>query len=217
MEVFVQAWKYALEPRNMTRLTDALQRHLTLVGIAMLIGIGLCVPLGIITARSRAASVVTINTFNALRVIPSLAVLFVFIALPGFGINQRSAIVALTVLALPPILINTDAGFRKIDPAIREAAVGMGMAPGQVLMQVEVPLALPVILAGLRTALVEVIASATLAAFVGGGGLGIFITLGFNLNRTDILLVGAIPVAVLALSAELLMNGLSRLAQYPRA
>jgi len=216
VEVFAQAWKYAMEPRNLTLLEHAFQRHLALVGVAMLIGILLCVPLGMLTARSRVAALFSITVFNALRVIPSLAILFLFIALPGFGINQRSAMVALTILALPPILINTDAAFRKIDPAIREAAFGMGMAPAQVLWQVEFPLALPVILAGLRTALVEVIASATLAAFVGGGGLGTFITLGFSLNRTDILLVGAIPVALLALTAELAMGGLSRLAQYPR-
>jgi len=213
VEVFAQAWKYAMEPRNLTLLEHAFQRHLALVGVAMLIGILLCVPLGMLTARSRVAALFSITVFNALRVIPSLAILFLFIALPGFGINQRSAMVALTILALPPILINTDAAFRKIDPAIREAAFGMGMAPAQVLWQVEFPLALPVILG---TALVEVIASATLAAFVGGGGLGTFITLGFSLNRTDILLVGAIPVALLALTAELAMGGLSRLAQYPR-
>jgi len=214
--MFVQAWNYAMEPRNLTRLGAALLRHLSLTGTAMLIGILVCVPLGLWSARSRTVAAISINTVNILRVIPSLAILFLFIAIPGFGISPRSATVALTLLALPPILINTDAAFRTIDPAIREAARGMGMSPARVLQQVEIPLALPVVLNGIRTALLEVIASATLAAFIGGGGLGIFITLGFSLNRTDILLVGAIPVALLALTAELVMSGLTRLAQYPR-
>lgn len=215
MEVFEKAWLYAMEPRNISRFWDALQRHLELVGIALLIGIVVCIPLGILTSRSRIVSLVAINTFNALRVIPSLAILFVFISIPGFGLSQRSALVALTLLALPPILINTDAAFRNIPAAIREAAFGMGMSTSQVLGQIELPLALPVMIAGIRTAMVEVIASATLAAFIGGGGLGDFITLGFSLRRTDILLVGAVPVAVLALVAEFGMSMLQRWAQPP--
>ena len=216
VDVFAQAWKYAMEPRNLTKLGDALTRHLSLTATAMFIGMLLCIPLGILTSRSRLAAAIGINAVNVLRVIPSLAILFLFIAIPGFGISQRSASVALTILAMPPILINTDAAFRTIDPAVREAARGMGMAPAQILRRIEIPLALPVVLNGIRTALVEVIASATLAAFVGGGGLGTFITLGFSLSRTDILLVGAVPVALLALSAELALSGLSRLARYPR-
>lgn len=216
MDVFARAWEYAMEPRNIGKLGEALQRHLYLVGIAILIGVVLCVPLGVITARSRWLALLTINGVNILRVIPSLAILFVFIAIPGFGLGVRSALVALTILALPPILINTDAAFRKLDPAVREAARGMGMGPFDQLLRVEFPLALPVILNGIRIALVEVIASATLAAYIGGGGLGNFITLGFSLNRTDVLLVGAVPIALLALIAELAMSGLTRLFQYPR-
>jgi osmoprotectant transport system permease protein len=211
MNVVSRASTYASDHRD--ELIAAVQRHLLLVGIALGIGIVLCVPLGVVTSRSRVASITVINGFNALRVIPSLAILF--LALPYFGLSLKSAVLALTILALPPILINTDAAFRNIDPAIREAAYGMGMAWREVLGRVEFPLAAPVIVAGIRTAAVEVIASATLAAFIGGGGLGIYITRGFALYDNAILLVGAVPVALLALIAEIGMSGLQRALQPP--
>lgn len=212
MSVFIDAYLYALERSD--ELLEALQRHLMLVGIALAIGVVLCVPLGVFTSRSRTAALVFINGFNALRVIPSLVILF--LSIPYFGLSFESAAIALTILALPPILINTDAAFRTINPAIREAAFGMGMTSWQVLRQVEIPLAMPVVIAGIRTAMVEVIASATLAAFIGGGGLGIFITRGFALYDNAILLVGAIPVALLALVAEVGMSMIQRVLQPPR-
>ena len=206
-----RAWVYA--GRHSDDFTSAITRHLELVVIAMAIGIVVCVPLGVLTSRSRIASVTIINGFNALRVIPSLAILFVM--LPITGLSLTSALIALTILALPPILINTDAAFRTINPAIREAATGMGMSRGEVLRRIEFPLALPVMLAGIRIATVKVIASATLAAFIGGGGLGVFITRGFALYDPAILLVGAIPVAVLAFLAEVGMGFLQRVVQPP--
>jgi osmoprotectant transport system permease protein len=144
-----------------------------------------------------------------------LAILFV--AIPYFGLTFTSAAIALTILVMPPILISTDVAFRNIDPAVREAAKGMGMAPKQILQQVDIPLALPVIIAGIKTAAVEAIASATLAAFIGAGGLGSFIVLGFSLYDNSILLVGAIPVALLALSAEVSLSALQRSLQPPTA
>ncbi|MFQ3585644.1 MAG: ABC transporter permease, partial [Cyanobacteriota bacterium] len=158
---------------------------------------------------------VVINGFNGLRVIPSLAILF--LAIPYFGLSFRSAVIALTALVMPPILISTDVAFRGIEPAIREAAFGMGMTSAQVLRQIEIPLALPVVLAGIKTATIEVIASATLAAFIGAGGLGTFITLGFALYDNAILLVGAIPVALLAIVAEVSLSSLQRALQPPQA
>jgi osmoprotectant transport system permease protein len=153
------------------------------------------------------------NIFNAFRVIPSLAILF--LALPYLGLGYLPSLVALTVLAFPPVLINTYAGLRGVDAAVVEAAFGMGMAPYQVLRQVEIPLAVPTILAGVRTAAVEVISSATLASFIGGGGLGDFITRGFALYDVRIMLVGAIPVALLALASEALLSSLQRLYRIP--
>jgi osmoprotectant transport system permease protein len=209
--IFVNAYNYAVSRGD--EILVALQQHLLYVAVALGIGIVLCVPLGVLTARSRAASLTIINVANAVRVIPSLAILF--LAIPYFGLSFASSALALTVLALPPILINTDAAFRSIAPALQEAAYGMGMTSRQVLWRVEFPLALPVIVAGVRTATVEVIASATLAAFIGGGGLGIYITRGFALFDTSILLVGAISVALLALAAEILLGGLERFVRVP--
>lgn len=211
MGVFGQAYQYAME--NWEGLLNALQQHLGLVVVPLAVGLLLGLPLGLWSARSPTVSVVLINSFNALRVIPSLAILF--LAIPYFGLSFQSAAIALTLLVMPPILISTDVAFRTIDPMIREAAHGMGMSPVQVLQQVEFPLALPVIIAGIKTALVEVIASATLAAFIGAGGLGTFIVRGFALYDSAILLVGAMPVALLALVAELGMSALQRSVQPP--
>jgi len=209
--ILLDAFQYALAHAD--EWLGALEQHLLLVAVALTIGIGVCVPLGALTARSRAASLSAINAANGLRVIPSLAILF--LALPYFGLSFTAAALALTLLALPPILINTDAAFRGIAPAIQEAARGMGMNSRQMLWRVEFPLALPVILAGIRIATVEVIASATLAAFIGAGGLGIYITRGFALYDNSILLVGAISVALLALSAEIILGALERLTRAP--
>jgi osmoprotectant transport system permease protein len=184
-----------------------------LVAVALGISIVICVPLGMWTSRSQLAAGTVISFFYTLRVVPSLAILF--LTIPYFGLTFTAAIIALTVLALPPILINTDVAFRTIDQAVREAAAGMGMTSWQILRRVELPLALPVILAGIRTSMVEVIASATLAAFIGVGGLGIYVIRGFALYDNSILLVGAVPVALLALVAEIGMGALQRAVQPP--
>lgn len=213
MEIFTQALDYAVSNRG--DFLAAFGRHLLLVAVPLAIGLGVGLPLGFLSSRSRAAATVLINSFNGLRVIPSLAILFV--AIPYFGLTFTSAAIALTLLVMPPILISTDVAFRSIDPAVREAAKGMGMAPNQILQQVDIPLALPVIIAGIKTAAVEAIASATLAAFIGAGGLGSFIVLGFSLYDNSILLVGAIPVALLALLAEVSLSALQRSLQPPTA
>ena len=199
---------YAYWLSHWNEFAGALRQHLVLVGIALAIAAVVCIPLGVWSSRSPIVSAGVINFFNALRVIPSLAILFV--AIPYLGLTLTSAVVALTVLASPPILINTDIAFRTMDPAMKEAAFGMGMTPWQVLRRVEAPLALPVVLAGVRTAMVEVVASAILAAFIGAGGLGIYVVRGFALYDNAILLVGAVPVALLAVLAELVMSGLQR-------
>jgi osmoprotectant transport system permease protein len=200
------AWRYAAEHR--AEVITALWEHLHLVGISMTIALLLGVPLGILASRRRSASFLIVNGFNALRVVPSLAILF--LAIPYFGLTTTTALLALTLLALPPILINTEVGLRQVSPSVKEAARGMGMSGGQRLWRVELPLALPVMVAGARTALVEVIASASLAAFIGAGGLGTFIVLGFALYDNSVLLVGAVPIALLALAAELLLTLLQR-------
>ena len=211
MNAFNQAYDYGVG--HLDELQLALQQHLLLVAVPLGIGLLAGLPLGLLSARSKMASTVLINSFNALRVIPSLAVLFVVI--PYFGLSFQSAAIALTFLVMPPILISADVAFRSIDPMILEAAKGMGMSSVRILRTVEIPLALPVVIAGIKTATVEVIASATLAAFIGAGGLGNFVVLGFAVYDSSILLVGAIPVALMALIAEISLNFLQRVLQPP--
>lgn len=206
---FLHAWSYFLS--HQAEFFQATRDHLDLSGIALGFAVLVCIPMGIWTSRSRWASLTLMNLVNGLRVLPSLAVLFLVV--PYLGLSTFSAAVALVLLAMPPVLINTDAAFRTLDPAVLEAARGMGMSALQVLFRVEFPLAVPVILAGIRTAAVEVIASATLAAFVGSGGLGIYITRGFALFDYGILMVGAVPVALLTLIVEGLLAGLQYLVQ----
>ena len=190
-----------------------MRQHLELSISALAIGMAVALPLGIWIAHRAKLAQVILNIFNALRVIPSLAILF--LALPYLGLGFLPALAALTVLAFPPILINTYAGLRGVEPAVIESAYGIGMDRKQVLFQVELPLAVPAILGGIRTAGVEVISSATLATFIGGGGLGDFISRGFALFNVSIMLVGAIPVAFLALISELLLSRFQRLYRIP--
>ena len=181
-----------------------IQQHLYLVTIPVLWGIGLGVPLGIGAVRWPRWAGILLNTMNFLRVIPSIAVLF--LAVPFLGLSDRTALFALTVLVCPPILLNTYAGFQSVDPAVKIVAQGLGMSAWQQFLQVEFPLAFPILKSGIKIAILEAIASATLAAFIGGGGLGQFIVLGFATYDFNILLVGAIPIALLAIMAELILG-----------
>lgn len=203
------AYGYALANRAM--FVEALSTHVRLSLLALAIGAVLCIPLGLYIARRRPLSRELSGLLSALRVIPSLAILF--LAVPYLGLGFLPALVALAVLACPPILINTEAAFRGIDSAVLEAARGMGMDARQVLWRVEVPLAAPVLVAGVRTAAVEVFASATLAAFIGGGGLGDFIYRGFALFEPPVMLVGAISVAALTLGVEAALAAAQRLVE----
>ena len=192
---------------NSHALLQAAGTHVWLSASALAIACAASIPLGIWTARHpRGAGVIGVMT--ALRSVPSLAVLALM--LPVLGIGPRAALVALTLLAIPPVLINTDVGYRTVDPAAVEAAVGMGMLPAQVLRRVQTPLAAPVVITGVRTAAVEVIASATLAAFIGGGGLGDLIVGGLQTDDVGELLAGAVCVGVLALVAEALLSLVQR-------
>lgn len=147
--------------------------------------------------------------FQVLRVIPSLAILILLI--PVLGTGMKPAVTALSILAIPPVLINTCVGFREVPDFMIESARGMGMTDREILLKVRFPLALPMILSGIRTGLAEAVASATLAAKIGAGGLGEIIFTGLGLNRTDLLLVGGILVAILSLVSCGLFDGLCRL------
>ncbi len=146
--------------------------------------------------------------FQVLRVIPSLAILVLLIPVAGTG--ALPAVIALTILAVPPVLLNTIVGFRDVPSFMTESAAGMGMTDREILWNVRIPLALPLIFAGIRTALVEVIASAALAARIGAGGLGEVIFTGLGLNRMDLLLLGGVLVAALSLLCGGLFDALTR-------
>jgi osmoprotectant transport system permease protein len=209
MQLVRDAYHYFLE--RQPAFWQAVGQHLTLSLLALVISVGLGVPLGIWIARRTRIAQPIISLFGALRLLPSLAVLF--LALPYFGTGLRPALLALTILAIPPILINTYTAVRGVDRAVIDAAYGMGMEPHQVLQRIELPLAAPAMISGIRIAAVEAIASATLAAFIAAGGLGQFVYTGYTLNRPEVMLVGAVPVALLALLADQLLGSMQRLLQ----
>ena len=193
---------------NPDRFWEAVQTHLHLSGVALLIAMAIFVPLGVLAARSGRTGAAIVGAVAAVRVIPSLAILFLLY--PIFGLGDTPALIALVTLAGPPLVINTDAGLRNVRSDILDNARGLGMNRVQVFTKVELPLALPVMVAGLRTASVEVIASATLAAFIGAGGLGSYITGGIASLDYTLLLVGGIPVTLMAFMAEIGLGSVER-------
>jgi osmoprotectant transport system permease protein len=203
-----QFWAYVLVHRD--EILTEVRAHAWLSGAALAIGVVVSVPLGIWCSRNRAGPAI-VAVVTAARVIPSLAVLT--LVLPVLGLGFAPALIALIFLACPPILINTYVGYRDVDAAVKEAALAMGMMPRTIMRRIETPLALPVVLTGLRTASVEVIASATLATFIGGGGLGDLINNGLQLNDAPMLVTGSACVALMALLAEAALSGATRLAR----
>ncbi|MBD2387810.1 glycine betaine ABC transporter substrate-binding protein [Cylindrospermum sp. FACHB-282] len=178
--------------------------HLVLVAIAMLVAISIGIPLGIVITRQPKLAQPILGLANALQTIPSLAIFGFLISVPFLGgIGKIPAIVALTLYALLPLIRNTYIGINTVDPAIREAGRGMGMTDWQLLFQVEIPLASGVILAGVRVATVISVGIATIAAAIGGGGLGVFIFRGISTVNNQLILAGAIPAAFIALGADL--------------
>ncbi|MEH1816332.1 MULTISPECIES: ABC transporter permease [unclassified Nostoc] len=177
--------------------------HLFLVGIAIGIAILVGIPLGILITRKTYLRQPILGIANILQTIPSLALFGLLIPVPIIGgIGAVPAIVALTVYSLLPIIRNTYTGITSVDPAIREAGRGMGMTDRQLLLQVEIPLAMGVILAGVRVATVIAIGIATIAAAIGAGGLGVFIFRGISVVNDQLILAGAVPAAVIALLAD---------------
>ncbi len=177
--------------------------HLVLVGLSILIAAGIGLPLGVLMTRKPGLSGPILTFANAVQTIPSLALFGFLIPLPFIGgIGARTAIVALVLYSLLPIIRNTFTGISGVDPAIREAGRGMGMTDLQLLWSVEIPLALSVIFAGLRVATVLCVGVATIAAAVGAGGLGMFIFRGVSMVDSRLILAGAIPAAALALIAD---------------
>ena len=175
-------------------------QHLRLVGITIAIAVALALPAAVLLARRPAARRWVLGLANIAQTVPSLA-LFGFL-LPLIGIGEHTAILALSLYALLPILRSTLTGIMGVDPSVRESAMAMGMTPRQILWQVELPLAVPSIVAGLRIATVTTIGTATIAAFIGAGGLGVFLVRGIAMMDKQALLAGALPAAAMALLAD---------------
>ncbi|MBW4480685.1 MAG: ABC transporter permease [Tolypothrix brevis GSE-NOS-MK-07-07A] len=177
--------------------------HLFLVSIAIVIAILIGIPLGILITRITSLRQPILIIANILQTIPSLALFGLLIPVPFIGgIGATPAIVALTLYSFLPIIRNTYTGITNVDPAIREAGRGMGMTDTQLLLQVEIPLAMQIILAGVRVATVIAIGIATIAAAIGAGGLGELIFRGISVVNNDLILAGAIPAAVIALIVD---------------
>jgi osmoprotectant transport system permease protein len=186
--------------------------HLWLVGISMLLAIAVGVPLGILLTRRPRWKSVVLGSTNVVQTIPSLALFGLLLPLPWLGARaDRLAIVALALYALLPIVRNTYVGIAGINPSVREAAVAMGLTSRQLLWQVELPLAVPVMLSGVRVAAVITIGVATIAAAIGAGGLGEFIFRGIAMVDNGVILAGAIPAALMALAADLMLSGVEKL------
>lgn len=202
-------WIFFLSHRS--EILDATLDHLTLVLISMALAIAIAVPLGMLIVQHRHLRSIALGIASVFQTIPSLALFGFLIPIPFIGgIGRRTAIVALVLYALLPILRNTYVGLTGIDPAILEAAEAMGMTNSQILLRVRFPLALSIILAGIRTATVITIGVATIAAAIGAGGLGTFIFRGVAMVSDAVILAGAIPAALLALLADLFLGLLER-------
>ena len=187
---------------------DLLWRHVSLSAAALAIGTVVALVVAMLVSRSPLGAFIAINVGNVGRAVPSLAILALVFPLPGFGFGFNTALVALTALAIPPILINASTALRQVSPQVIDAARGMGFSNSQILGRIKLPIAAPVIFAGIRTSAVQVVASATLATFVGGGGLGDLIVEGYSRGDNYIMLAGAFSVAVLAIITELGFGGL---------
>ncbi len=188
---------------NPGKYWNAVINHLTISLQVVFAAIIIGVVLGIICAKNEKSAKFISSYVNILRVIPSLALLVIMI--PVLGIGRKSAIVALVVIAIPPIMINTAAGLLGIEPNILETAKGMGMNSKQMFFDIELPLAYPLILTGIRTATVETIASASIASYIGAGGLGDLIFTGLGVNKTEIVLLGGLSIAIISIVADLIL------------
>ena len=198
-------WSRLTDPANWTgpdgipaRTLEQIQMSAFAMALALLVAL----PLGLVLGHLRRGVLLATNISNVGRAVPTLAVLIILASIPSIGVGNTAAVLALAVFAIPPLLTNTFAGMASVDADVLDAGAGMGMGRRQRLFRVEMPLASPLILAGIRTSTVQVVATASLAALVGGGGLGRYVVDGFALQDTVLIVAGAILTALLAICAE---------------
>jgi osmoprotectant transport system permease protein len=197
----MNVWQFMLE--NHSEVLELTLEHLWLVGVSTLLAVLIGIPLGILITRWPALNKPVLGGANIIQTIPSLALFGFLLPAPWIGARaDRLAILALTLYALLPLIRNTFTGIKGVDPAITEAGRGMGMTDRQILFQVELPLALSVIVAGIRVAAVISVGLATIAAAIGAGGLGEYIFRGLAMVNDSVILAGAIPAAIMALLAD---------------
>src|SRR5919197_3498167 len=205
----MNVWQFMTQ--NRLEVVELTLEHRWLVGISTLIAVVIGVPLGIIITRWPALNRPILGGANVIQTIPSLALFGFLLPAPWFGERaDRMAIFALTLYALLPLIRNTYAGIKGVDPAVVEAGRGMGMTDRQLLFQVQLPLALGVIIAGIRVATVISVGLATIAAAIGAGGLGQFIFRGISMVNNQVILAGAIPAALLAILVDVTFGWLER-------
>jgi osmoprotectant transport system permease protein len=193
---------------NAGLLAQRVLEHFRLSVIALVIAMLVALPVALVLGHTGRGGFLAINAANVGRALPSLAL--IAIALPFLGLNDASTIFALVLLGVPPILTNTYVAVREVDRDIIEAARGMGMSGGEILRSVELPLAAPVMMSGIRTAAVQIVATATLAAVIAGGGLGRFIVDGFATRNNPSVVTGAVAVALLTILTELGLGAVER-------
>ncbi|EMA06911.1 ABC transporter permease [Haloferax denitrificans] len=206
MGALIEGWQYLLT--NFGEFLTLLQEHLFMVAVAELAAIAVAVPAAIVATRSDRAKKWILNVGNVAQTIPTLAI--IALVYPLLGIGLKSAIFGIWVYALLPILTNTVTGIENVDRETVNAARGMGMTDWEIMKRIQLPLAIPVIFAGIRTSSVINVGTAYLAFFIGGGGLGLWVISGIQLFNTPQMLAGAIPGALLAICADLLLAGVER-------
>jgi osmoprotectant transport system permease protein len=205
----MNVWQFMLE--NHTEVIELTLEHLWLVGVSTILAVLIGIPLGILIARWPALNKPVLGSANIIQTIPSLALFGFLLPAPWIGARaDRLAILALLLYALLPLIRNTYTGIRGVDPAVVEAGRGMGMTTRQLLWQVQLPLALGVIIAGVRVAVVISVGLATIAAAIGAGGLGEYIFRGLAMVNDSVILAGAIPAAMLALLADVTLGWLEK-------
>lgn len=198
LQDLVAAWAFLME--NFDRFVELLIQHVLLVGLSVLLAIIVAVPLGVLATRNERAKGYILGTGNVAQTIPTLAI--IALVFPLLGIGFLPSLVGLFAYAILPILTNTITGLEDVDPGTIEAAQGMGMTENEILRNIKLPLAVPVIFAGIRTSAVLNVGTAYLAFFIGGGGLGVWVISGINLFNMPQVLAGAIPGALLAITMD---------------
>ncbi|MGW4729400.1 ABC transporter permease [Streptomyces shenzhenensis] len=214
MNTLTATWQWLADPAHWTGddgIGHRLLQHLVLTVVCLVVSCAVALPVALVLGHLGKGGALAVNISNAGRAVPTFAVLVLLLLTPVGRWGEGPTVVALVLFAVPPLLTNAYVGMREVDRSVVRAARGMGMTGRQLLFQVELPLALPMVLNGVRIAAVQLVATATIAALSGGGGLGRIITAGFNLASTPQVVAGAVLVAVFALIVEALFETAERL------